>query len=347
MTSPPGLKMYCNHLALEKGLDPGGHATAFEMLLLLEAPLPWRKDMYSTPGTMPPEVLALFALQSQKYQATGLWPPVYLFLIAPDTAYSRRGMRRVILFRRDRPRIAQFARTEYQVPEAEAGPLAWALLAEPTAAANFDRWRVMSGESIRDLLVCTHGTVDAACAKFGFPLYHYLRENYASDSLRVWRVSHFGGHVFAPTMMDMPTGHFWAYVEEAQAAQIVQHEGDVSVLRGHYRGWAGLPNGFLQAAEREMWLREGWDWFNVCKQGELLVQDNSLPPTWAEICLKFDEGGKTCSYQTRVEVVQTIDTPHTTGYKETYSYPQYRVAKLVRLADSLLLPATDFLTVPL
>lgn len=330
MTLPPGLKMYCNHLALEKGLDPGGHATVFDTLLLLEAPLPWRKDMYTTPGTMPPEVLALFALQSQQYRETGIWPSVYLFLIAPDAAYSRPGMRRVILFQRDQPHIAQFARTEYLVPEVEAGPLVWALLAEPTAAATFDRWRVIGSESLRDLLVCTHGTVDVACAKFGFPLYRHLRDIHASDHLRVWRVSHFGGHVFAPTMIDMPTGHFWAYVEEAQATQIVRREGDVSALYSHYRGWAGLANGFMQAAEREMWLREGWDWFHFCKQGEVLVQDDAPTPTWAEIGLMFDEGRRKQSYWARVEVVQTIDTPHTTGHKEAYPYPQYRVVQLVR-----------------
>lgn len=330
MTPPPGLKMYCNHLALQKGLDPGGHATAFETLLLLEAPLPWRKDMYATPGTMPPEVLALFALQAQKYQETGVWPPVYLFLIAPDAAYSRPGMRRVMLFQRDQLRIAQFARTEYHVPEGDAGPLVWALLAEPTAAATFDRWRVIGSEPMRDLLVCTHGTVDAACAKFGFPLYRYLRDIHAAEHLRVWRVSHFGGHVFAPTMMDMPTSHFWAYVEEAQATQIVRRDGDVSALRGHYRGWAGLPNGFLQAAEREMWQREGWEWFHFCKQGEVLAQDDAAVPAWAEIGLMVDDGRKKYGYRARVEVAHTINTPHTTGHKEAYPYSQYRVVQLAR-----------------
>jgi len=330
MTSPPGLKMYCNHLALAKGLDPGGHATAFDTLLLLEAPLPWRKDMYSTPGTMPSEVLALFALQSQQYRETGVWPPVYLFLIAPDAAYSRPGMRRVMLFQRDQPHLAQFNRTEYHVPEAEAGPLVWALLAEPIAAATFDRWRVIGSEPLRDLLVCTHGTVDAACAKFGFPLYRHLRDTHASDHLRVWRVSHFGGHVFAPTMMDMPTGHFWAYVEEAQATQIVRREGAVADLRSHYRGWAGLANGFLQAAERDMWLREGWGWFDFCKRGQILRQEDAAAPTWAEVCLTFADGLGSHQYKARVEVIQTVNTPHTTGTNETYPYPQYRVVWLAR-----------------
>lgn len=322
-TAPPGLKMYCNHLALEKGLDPGGHATSFDTLLLLEAPLPWRRDMYSQPGTMPPEVLALFELHGQQYRETGVWPPVYLFLIAPDAAYSQPGMRRVMLFQRDQPHIAQFARTEYHVPEAEAGPLVWALLVEPTAAASFERWRIIGNELRRDLLVCTHGTVDAACAKFGFPLYRHLRDTYAADNLRVWRVSHFGGHVFAPTMMDMPTGHSWAYVEDAQAEQIVRRAGDVSALRGHYRGWAGLPQGFLQAAEREFWLHKGWGWLNWPKQGTILVQGDN----WAEVYLEYNNASGEHYAHVRVEITQIVETPHTTGHEEPYPYPQYRVTQ--------------------
>ena len=49
----PGLKTYCNCVAQEKGLDPGGHATAFDTLILLEAPLPWRRDVYDAAGTLP------------------------------------------------------------------------------------------------------------------------------------------------------------------------------------------------------------------------------------------------------------------------------------------------------
>ena len=55
-------------------------------------------------------------------------------------------------------------------------------------------------------MVCTHGNIDAACARFGYPIYQQLRQNYATQSLRVWRCSHFGGHQFAPTLIDFPSG---------------------------------------------------------------------------------------------------------------------------------------------
>lgn len=324
------MKAYCNLQAIEKGLDPGGHATPFNKLVLLETRLPWQRDLYSTASLLPQEVVDLYTLNMQRYRQTGRWDAAYLLLIAPDVAYSRPGWRRIIFFQQGAAQFAQFARAEYVVPEPEAGKLVWALAEAPDTLAQFAAWKIADSEPWRDILVCTHGSVDAACAKFGFPLYRHLRQTYATESLRVWRVSHFGGHVFAPTLMDMPSGHFWAYVEEAQAAQIVERTGPVADLRGHYRGWAGLPNGFLQAAEREMWLREGWRWFTWPKKGQLVAQDQASSPAWAEVCVQFEADGGQYAYKACVEVVKSVETIHTTGYSEVYPYLQYRVTRLER-----------------
>lgn len=329
-THPPKGPSFCNLLAMAKGLDPGGHATHFDSLALLEAPLPWRRDIYEKDGPMPPELLDLYELYLTRYQETGVWPASYVFLMAPDEAYSRPGQRRVILFQHDKAQFAAYARAEYLVPDAQAGRLIWAAAEAPDKLDEFAAWKVDHPRPVRDLLVCTHGTVDAACAKFGFPLYRYLRQTHAGERLHVWRVSHFGGHVFAPTLMDMPSGHFWAYVGEAQADQIVRRDGDVAELRGHYRGWAGLEYGFLQVAERAMWLREGWRWLEWPRRGEVLAQDTAAVPRWAEIQVEFEDDAGPCRYKCRVEMTGTIDTFHTTGEDETYPYPQYRVAWLER-----------------
>ncbi len=328
------MKTYCNLVAREKGLDPGGQATSFETVVLLEAPLPWRSNLYTTAGSMPQEVLDLYSLYMQRYRETGVWPPFYLLLIAPDELYSQPGSRRVILFQRGGAQIAQFTQTEYMAPEAEAGKLVWALAEEPGMLGEFAGWQTAVSPSRRDILVCTHGTIDAACAKFGFPLYRYLRRHHASDQLRVWRVSHFGGHVFAPTLMELPSGHFWAYVEESQADQIARRTGPVADLRGHYRGWAGLANGFLQAAEREMWLQEGWCWFDLPKRGQVLAEGPAEQPTWAEVCIEFIKGDECHTYKARVEIICHEEIIHTTGDTGTYPYPQYNVTWLAPLSGA-------------
>jgi hypothetical protein len=326
------LKSYCNVLALQKGLDPVGSAGNFDDAIVLEVPLPWKNNMYSEAGVLPQEVIDLLGLWLQCYHA-GQGYPHRALMVAPDAAYSHKGFRRLMFYTRLPGMFAQYDKSEYLVPEAEMGGLIWALYEAPDDLPRFERYRTPENDSIRELLVCTHGTVDVACAKFGYPLYHYLRKNQAAPDLRVWRVSHFGGHVFAPTMMDMPTGHHWAYVEEPQAAQIVGQNDDVRALYGHYRGWAGVEDGFLQAAERELWMRHGWDWFGYNKAGKIIAQDeSSKSPTWADVRIDYMTGDsmeKTKVYTARVEVHKNIATPHSTDSEQEYPYPQYVVTELL------------------
>lgn len=315
------MKNYCNVLAQEKGLDPVGHATPFDTLVLMESPLPWKKNMYETAGTMPQEVCDLFQLYRKRYQETGVISAFRPLVVAPDEEYSQPDLRRVVVFERQGKMIARFDRTEYLLPESEMGKLIWTLAEARDDLPRYERYRVDTVEEQRDLLVCTHGTVDAACAKFGYPLYDELRRNYADQNLRVWRTSHFGGHVFAPTFIDMPTGHYWGYVEAPQAKQIVERSGDVSALRGHYRGWAGLSNSFIQAAERELWQQYGWAWFDYLKSGELVEQAG------ANVRIDFvaPDGSIQGAYEMCVEAQSHIETIATTGHTEPHQYPQYVV----------------------
>lgn len=320
-------KGYCNCLALERGLDPVGYAGSFDDAIIVEMPLPWRRDMMMQADPLPQQVIDLLALWLSEYQETGQYRHRPL-VIAPDDEYSREGYRRVMLYTRPAGPFARFNKIEYLVPVDELGPLVWALYEDRKELPRFEPYCVPDTNQIRDILVCTHGTVDAACAKFGYPLYKHMRETYRSDHLRVWRVSHFGGHVFAPTLMDMPVGHYWAYVENKQAAQIIQRTGDVSALRGHYRGWAGLDDSFQQTAECALWQQHGWDWFDYLKFGEIIVQDSkNEEPEWANVQLHWQspDAGEASS-QMRVEVSQRIETHPSTGKPDTYAYPQYRIA---------------------
>lgn len=50
-------------------------------------------------------------------------------------------------------------------------------------------------------LVCTNGTRDKCCAKFGVPLYTALS---GMEGENVWQSSHIGGHRYAPTVLFLP-----------------------------------------------------------------------------------------------------------------------------------------------
>jgi len=323
-------KLYCNVLAMQKGFDPVGHAHHFDDALAVEIPLPWKNSIYHEAGVLPQEVINLLGLWLKRFQA-GQGYPHRLLMIAPDSQYSRPGMCRVLFYSRPEGAFAQYSKIEYLIPKDKLGALIWSLYEAKDDLPCFETYREIAHDSTRDLLVCTHGTIDVACAKFGYPLYRYLRINHAHDHLRVWRVSHFGGHVFAPTMMDMPNGHYWAYVEESQAEQIVRQSGDVPALYGHYRGWAGLENGFLQAAERELWMRHSWEWFAYSRSGRIIARDgNAEDPKWAEVQIDYTapDGTEAGMYAARVEVRKNISTSHSTDSEEEYPYPQYVVTEV-------------------
>ncbi|QPC81813.1 sucrase ferredoxin [Phototrophicus methaneseepsis] len=322
-------KAYCNCLAQERGLDPIGYADDFEDVILLEVPLPWKPNLYNEAGVLPQECIDLLQKWLKDYHE-GKGYNHRPLLIAPDKEYSVEGHRRVMFYTRKKGQIAIFDKVEYLVPVEKLGPLCWALYEDHDALTAFDTYRVPEHDATRDILVCTHGTIDAACAKFGYPLYNEMRKNYSSDHLRVWRVTHFGGHVFAPTLMDMPTAHYWAYVGEEEAEKIIHRRGDVADMRGHYRGWAGLGDSFAQTAECALWQQYGWDWFDFLKSHEVLARDEAENPTWVELRISYTspDGREQGSADIRVEVSNVIETEHTTGKPNTYPYPQYKAVSL-------------------
>ncbi|WP_066383194.1 sucrase ferredoxin [Anabaena sp. CA = ATCC 33047] len=127
----------------------------------------------------------------------------------------------------------------------------------------------------RDLLVCTHGSHDKCCAKYGIPFYRQALATVANLSLshvRVWQSSHFGGHRFAPTMIDLPTARYYGRLDQKSFISILTQTGDIQSLKSVYRGWGILP-WQVQILERELMLKYGWDWFNYQVKGCVIEQN--------------------------------------------------------------------------
>jgi hypothetical protein len=171
---------------------------------------------------------------------------------------------RVICFDRTGGAATGFDRCEYHVPLAAAPGLIDTLFPENPADAavalsEFEAHR----ESIayRDLVVCTHAAVDACCGTYGYPLYRHLRDAHGGTGVtRVWRCSSFGGHRFAPTLIDLPEGRWWGNVTPERLTQLVDRTGHPADLMDMYRGWGLLPRPTEQALERELFRHYGWDW---------------------------------------------------------------------------------------
>ncbi len=143
----------------------------------------------------------------------------------------------------------------------------------------------------RDAMICTHGSRDACCATFGFPLYRSLRTLSTEGSdLRVWRATHFGGHRFAPTMMTFPDGRSWGYLDVATGKAILEQHAAVEPLRAAYRGWSGYSDDGLQLLEQEGFLRFGWSWLDFRQQGRIVASDGVPGARHAEIVAESPNG---------------------------------------------------------
>jgi hypothetical protein len=94
-------------------------------------------------------------------------------------------------------------------------------------------------------LVCTHGTHDKCCAKFGLPVYAALTAGHPD---RVWEASHLGGHRFAANVICFPTGVCYGRVTPDAAPGLIAHDAQRELDLSHYRGRFALAPP-VQAAE--------------------------------------------------------------------------------------------------
>jgi hypothetical protein len=115
----------------------------------------------------------------------------------------------------------------------------------------------------QDVLICTHGSHDACCARFGNPFYMQAKRSskLARRALRLWRSSHFGGHRFAPTAITFPDGRYYGWLTVGHLEAIVGRSGKLTPYAEAYRGWSLLPPA-LQVMEKQLIQQMGWDWFN-------------------------------------------------------------------------------------
>ena len=190
-----------------------------------------------------------------------------------------------------------------------------------------------------------------------------LRRDFADqsgESLRIWRVTHFGGHQFAPTLIDMPEGRYWGHLDPDSLERILLRQDPVEQLRPFLRGWAGLGR-FEQMVEREIWMREGWDWFRFQKSGQVisknvgglkqlylpllkqiplkrlrfLLEVRNKEAQWAKVRINYrdPETDRSGAYEARVEAQGEVTTARRSGENmELETVPQYQVTQLTMLS---------------
>jgi len=86
------------------------------------------------------------------------------------------------------------------------------------------------------VLVCTNGTRDTCCARFGRPVAAAAEKHFPG---RVWEVTHTSGHRFAPTTVLLPSGSLHGRVLDA--ASLLSAEGAGRLVLAGYRGRSVWP----------------------------------------------------------------------------------------------------------
>jgi len=224
----------CAEFAREIGLLPRGTGLFLERVILVSVPLPWPKP-----------ALRHDLVESAAPLVTRSGVASRLFASEPISADTR-----VEVFERHG---ASAQLTSWTLPDPVAiEPLLGAIVDTPLAGlTSID----IEGAAVDQanaavpptFLICTQGSHDLCCGVDGVALADQL-ENERPDYV-VRRVSHTGGHRFAPTLLAFPEGRMWAFVDQPLVDRIATGTETAADHLRHARGWWGAKVGAAQVAE--------------------------------------------------------------------------------------------------
>jgi hypothetical protein len=235
--APGGPAVRCADAARRRGEPLAASAVRYSRFLLLEVPGPW--------GTS--------ALDGEHMDA-GVAGALRRAADAADA--------NVLLIRRHGRRPAAGGNESLAWAVADTSPGAervlWGSWRDPAdllrldLAAPLPRAAQASGPQ-RLALVCTNGKRDQCCALRGRPVAGAIA---AATDWDTWECSHLGGHRFAATMMLLPTGDMFGWLDEESALEVTRRFDAGELVPGHYRGRCGQPEP-VQAALHAAAVRLG------------------------------------------------------------------------------------------
>lgn len=303
----------CADVSRDSGAQVHGSAHRWDTCVAFEATVQeW--EQFRDPQRMS-------AAQRQAMQVLGDWVGSSglgygLLMFAPRdlTTFDAR-QRRVRVYTRPPGPLGSFQRQDFCADEEAL----WALFSEHVAGVGHSAAEPLPHAAGSDWHLCTHGRVDSACGKYGAALFQTLRR----EEARLWRTSHFGGHRFAPTLLEMPAGRYWAYLTPELTRQLARREGDWRALAECYRGCAGFEPA-AQYADAAAFREAGWWWLDARREAEVLREDAS----GFEVELRYwtslasAEPGRV---RVQGERTETLQLPASSHAPDLYPEPQYRL----------------------
>ncbi len=261
-------RFFCATAAKLANEDPIGTAYRVDTYVLVECPSPWASQAWESPQ-IPPELRQTIA-QITQAPINQAHSAVKALLIHNDRTRSAPDRRVIIYQRQTRSLSKQFDRYEFVVDRLEEAA---------TVIRHFFKGiflRKFLIQSVDDILICTHGSRDQCCARYGNSFYAEATRlvQGIGTPYQVWRSSHFGGHRFAPTAITFPDGRYYGRLDSFSLNALLRRSGDIQLLRPIYRGSSLLPEP-VQELERSLLLDYGWDWLSF----PMAAQVRSIDPT--------------------------------------------------------------------
>lgn len=280
-------------------VDPGGTAIHADVIIGIDVPLPWPKPVFDH---------VLLQGVGQFVEAAPRRTRVLAAVPTNSDQFS------IVRYERT---ASGTSRTEWigDSPEIVAADLPAVIAGSEPSAAMAD------STEAPEVWICTQGSHDMCCGSDGTRLANDLSEGWPHMKIR--RVSHTGGHRFAPTALTMPSGRMWAYLDPVGLSDIITRGGDPASLAERCRGWWGAAPGAAQFAERALLGIHGWAIDEAGRSIQKLEADE-LGAGLERFRIKV-EGATPVTYVADVAVARELPTIacHTPGgqpYKRAYEY---------------------------
>ncbi|NEO90709.1 MAG: sucrase ferredoxin [Moorea sp. SIO3G5] len=317
---------FCSDHSQHLGEDIIGSGTNYQVYVLVECRQPWLSNAMDS-KYIPENLRSL--VDEVKHRKL----PVRFLLIANNKTLKADQTKLLIYSHNGEARLKGYTKLEFDVTNlGEVAGIVKQFLAGETPNC------VTQDSDTRDILVCTHGSRDVCCARYGNPFYCKALATVTELSLsnvRLWKASHFGGHRFAPTAIDFPDGRYYGVLDQDSFKSILIRSGDIECFNRVYRGWGILPTK-IQVLERELILRYGWNWFKHKVGGSIIKEDVNQDSIQAEISFEKPNG---LIYHCRAELVKdeskTLQLKGSCGAQKESVFVKYTIKNLCLYSELL------------
>ncbi len=320
---------FCSDNSRTAGEDIIGCVANHQTYVLIECPTPWASEAFQSRWV--PENLRTLVEEAKRAKL-----PIKFLLIANHLSHKSDSTT-LLIYQQQEGLINALSKREYKLENIQQAAIVIKKFLLGKNSENYE----LNTNSTRDILICTHGSHDKCCSRYGNPFHFHATNAVADlnlDNVRIWRSSHFGGHRFAPTCIDLPETRYYGNLNQDLFQSILTRTGDIKSLQKVYRGWGILPSS-IQVMERELMFRYGWDWFNYKVAARIIDQSADKNTIRAELIFEKPDGSQ-YNYQARLvkDETKTVELKSSCNANQKSVFVKYAVA-------SLWLTSTQFITV--